>query len=50
MSDGLFIRGWLLYQERPPVFSRAWDDWNSPEDALYDELLPEQPGLIDEAN
>ncbi|MFI7126008.1 hypothetical protein ACIBQ1_09960 [Nonomuraea sp. NPDC050153] len=36
--DGLFMRGWLLHQERLPVFSRAWDDWNSPEDALYDEF------------
>lgn len=38
MSDGLF--------------SRAWENWLSPEDSLYDELPPEQPvpGLIDEAN
>lgn len=32
------------------LFADWWDDWNSPEDRLYDVLLPEQPGLLDEAN
>lgn len=29
--DGLWLRYW-------PQLSRAWADWDSPEDALYDEL------------